>query len=734
MIETFDIAGYCRISVDEELDRDNTSIENQKAIIAEFVKERFPGSSLTFFEDRDRSGYTFEQRENYQAMRKELLGHKFDILVVKDFSRFSRRNSRGLVELEDLRDAGVRIISIGDGIDFPNDDDWLKIQFQFLINEMPVTDASTKVRAVVQRRQKDGKWICAAPYGYRINARQEFEVVPTEAEIVRKIFELYIEGWGYKRIANYLTDEGIPTPRMSERERKEAEGKEYRRPVKQAWAIVSVQGILENDFYIGTFRQSKYTRRKINGKDVKKDEAEQVVLENHHQPIISYRDFRIAQELRRTRSRSDYRGVKKYENTYSGFLVCGDCGSPMFSMSRPDLRDAYRCGTYHRRGLKGCTSHYIRVETLDKLLLEYLKKVRETSAAMIEKLQADIRTQDADLEEKENAADNLEAVLVELREELQIAKRQRVRDLAKRPQNESIINRTYDEMEEDIENRIASLEKQIELTRDKENTIIRVNRAARTAIEVFDEILAKGRFDSKDLHLILDRIFVYEDRVEIKLKADIDSILRCGTLPDEPAGEAEEAEDAESLERSAETFNSGMEDSLKVTTIQCSDGHKDKVFHANVICDGDPLEIYTERDGEVIFKKYSPMGDLSDFAGQICEAIGKNTGRIAAVADRDCIIALSGAPRKDLLDKRLSPDLEQLMQDRKSYLSAGDRRLPAVEGAEGYAIGVAAPILSQGDLMGSVMLLLDPNFQTPDESDLKLAQTMAGFLGRQLES
>ncbi len=188
VIETFDIAGYCRISVDEELDRDNTSIENQKAIIEDFVKEKFPGSSLTFFEDRDRSGYTFEQREGYQRMRKGLLNHTYDILIVKDFSRFSRRNSRGLVELEDLRDAGVRIISIGDGIDFPNDDDWLKIQFQFLINEMPVTDASKKVRAVVKRRQKDGQWICAAPYGYKINARQEFEIVPTEAEVVRKIF------------------------------------------------------------------------------------------------------------------------------------------------------------------------------------------------------------------------------------------------------------------------------------------------------------------------------------------------------------------------------------------------------------------------------------------------------------------------------------------------------------------------------------------------------------------
>ena len=146
MTETFNIAGYTRISVDDELDRDNVSIENQKAIIEDFVKTQFPGSSLTFFEDRDRSGYTFEQREGYQKMREGLMSHKYDILIIKDFSRFSRRNSRGLVELEDLRDAGVRIISIGDGIDFPNDDDWLKIQFQFLINEMPVTDTSKKVK------------------------------------------------------------------------------------------------------------------------------------------------------------------------------------------------------------------------------------------------------------------------------------------------------------------------------------------------------------------------------------------------------------------------------------------------------------------------------------------------------------------------------------------------------------------------------------------------------------
>lgn len=153
------------------------------------------------------------------------------------------------------------------------------------------------------------------------------------------------------------------------------------------------------------------------------------------------------------------------------------------------------------------------------------------------------------------------------------------------------------------------------------------------------------------------------------------------------------------------------------------------------IREGDPLEIYTEKDGGVIFRKYSPMGDLQDFAAQICESIGKNTGRIAAVADRDSIIALSGAPRRELMDKRNSADLENLMEQRKSYrYMPGDVKLRAVDGTDKYHLGVAAPILSQGDLMGCVMLLMDESEEPPTESDQKLVLTVAGFLGRQMET
>ena len=716
MIERFDIAGYARISVDEELDRDNVSIENQKSILSDFVKTHFPNSTLTFFEDRDRSGYTFEQREGYQEMRRGLMSHKYDILIVKDFSRFSRRNSRGLVELEDLRDAGVRIISIGDNIDFPNDDDWLKIQFQFLINEMPVTDTSKKVRSVVKRRQEEGRWLCAAPYGYILNKQQVFEVVPTEAEVIRTIFRLYLDGWGYKKIANYLTDNNVPTPRMSECERRAAAGEPVRRRAKAAWAIVTVQGILDNDFYIGTLRQGKFTRVKINGTDRKLDESEHRVFEHHHQEIIDYRTFATVRALRESRSTNNYRGVKVNDNVYSGLLVCGDCGSPMFAMSRSDLAPAYTCGTYHRRGLKGCTSHHIRVETLDALVKDYVRKVRDNSSAMLERLNADLEKEQADIAETKRTEENLEALLLDKQEELKATKRQRIRDIMKHPEQEELLEETYDELEAELTQRIAGIQHQIEFASDKRNTIIRINRVAKTAMDVFHDILEKPSLDRNDLNLMIEKIRVYEDHIKVQLKADIDSLLKTGTLPEDAAN-----------------FNSGTEN-IENTLIQSSKNHEDKVFRVSVISSGDPLEIYTTKDGEVIFKKYSLLGGLEDFAAQFCDTLSHSTEFTAAVTDRDAIIAVAGVGKRELLGKTISEPLERIMEDRQVWLwDSSEEQVAACEGLAGFTAAVAAPILCEGDVLGLVLFLTSDD-RAAGETEYKLAQTVAAFLGKNMES
>ena len=153
------------------------------------------------------------------------------------------------------------------------------------------------------------------------------------------------------------------------------------------------------------------------------------------------------------------------------------------------------------------------------------------------------------------------------------------------------------------------------------------------------------------------------------------------------------------------------------------------------IREGDPLEIYTEKDGGVIFRKYSPMGDLQEFAAQMCESIGTATGHIAAVSDRDTIIALHGAPKRELVDKHNSPELEKLMEQRKNYLfRAGEPPIYATDGEDKYRLGAAAPILSQGDLMGCVMLLLEEKDGPLSEGDQSIAKTAAEFLGRQMES
>ena len=153
------------------------------------------------------------------------------------------------------------------------------------------------------------------------------------------------------------------------------------------------------------------------------------------------------------------------------------------------------------------------------------------------------------------------------------------------------------------------------------------------------------------------------------------------------------------------------------------------------IREGDPLEIYTEKDGGVIFRKYSPMSDLQDFASQICESIGASTGRIAAVSDRDSIIALFGAPKRELMEKPNSPELEKLMEQRTHYLyNPGDPPVRPTDASDKYRLGVASPILSQGDLMGCVMLLMNEDSAPVTEADQKLTQTIAGFLGKQMES
>jgi AbrB family transcriptional regulator (stage V sporulation protein T) len=152
------------------------------------------------------------------------------------------------------------------------------------------------------------------------------------------------------------------------------------------------------------------------------------------------------------------------------------------------------------------------------------------------------------------------------------------------------------------------------------------------------------------------------------------------------------------------------------------------------IREGDPLEIFTSHDGEVIFKKYSLMGGMSECASQLCETLYKTTGAPTLITDRDTIIAVSGLPKRDTLEKHISAPLESIMEGRSIYQYKEGNRLPVVENGAGPEVATAAPILTGGDVMGCVVFAARDGSPAGGETELKLAQTASGFLGRHMES
>ena len=152
------------------------------------------------------------------------------------------------------------------------------------------------------------------------------------------------------------------------------------------------------------------------------------------------------------------------------------------------------------------------------------------------------------------------------------------------------------------------------------------------------------------------------------------------------------------------------------------------------IRDGDPLEIYTSKEGEVIFKKYSLLGGVDEFAEQLCETLSKHTGFLCAVSDRDSVIAAAGPCKRELIDRAISPQMEQLMEKRSIYQQGrGDAALPVCADNLHTHAATAAPILCQGDVLGLVLFAAEEG-RYPGESEYKLAQTVSAFLGRHMEN
>lgn len=720
------IASYARVSYDEDKER-YESIINQKNIIRDYAEEHFRNYEIIEFEDDNYSGYKFD-RPDFTRMKQQVLDGDIDIVIAKDLSRIGRHNAKTLLFIEEMEQLDVTVIAINDDLDTSQNNNNDIVGIKTWYNELYVKDISRKIRSTVENKSKNGTWITNVPYGYVMMDYQnrEYKVDESAAEVVRDIYEMYVNGSGYKKIAKKLTEDKVPTPKARLKQLMEEQGKTYDGEVGEEWNTVSVSHILENDFYIGTLRTNKYTRKGINGIDKKLPEEENYVFQDFHEPILTPELFDKAQETHksRTNEKTHYRGKKKYANDYTGLMRCGDCGAPMFSISNGKRKPAYYCGGYHNHGKAVCTSHHILVSVLDNLVKEYIMMIKNNASNIIDYLNNELEKNRRKTISNKNNRDMTETLKQELnkaKNELKVTMQQKIRDIMKNTENREYIEEMYATMENELNNKITMLNTQIENEEKNKAKKQNIIKAKKDALKIFDDILNKEKLDKKDLETIIDCIYVYEDKIIIKLKSNIENMLDLG--------------------------NQLGFSRKNITAIQKNKNHNDRKFFtqvkkgqncSNVVNNGDPLEVFTDREGQVILKKYSPIGELSEFAAGYAETLSKTTGHIACITDKDTIIAVSGGSKKEFLEQDVSKELEQLMEDKEVYTSKenSDKAMPITKNDNNERKNnaqIVYPIISNGDTIGTVILMAKEENKKMDEVEKKVAQSAATFLGSQMD-
>lgn len=545
--------GYTRISVDLNEDRDeNTSIETQKKRIKSYIKREFPDAvfnpATDIFEDRDRSGYTFEQREGYQKMKAAILRGDYNVIIIKDLTRFCRRVSLGAIELEHLLSLGVRIIGCDDGVDMDKSIDTLTF-IRLIFAEDTVTSTSRKVSNAIETRQREGTWICNAPYGYYIRPDKKGHIFIDEEgkAVVQKIFELYVHGYGYKSIAHYLTENKCPTGRALMLKHLEERGGDTskmlaRSPINHVWSAVSVQKIVTNDFYIGTLRQGVWKRKGINKTDVRTNTSDHKVFLNHHEAIIDMEIWNKACARFKKSSKMFYSDETLNKNPYTGTLVCGDCNSPMFAVGGKRYRRGYNCGRYLRHGISktpdetstrrkvnytalGCTgSHFIAEETLNNYVKNYIIVVKDKLAKSLAEL--DVEKSKASAKQDEARLLDLQSEMDDLKAEIRINERQRSRQIAKDESKEAEINQLFDEMNDQIRSEINAIERKIIYYSDQVELKKELRSTFESVIEKFNALIEKQSYTKSDINGIIEKIVVDSDKtVTIYLHSDITDLF-----------------------------------------------------------------------------------------------------------------------------------------------------------------------------------------------------------------
>lgn len=524
--------GYVRLSRDDDK-RNYVSIDNQKLIIQQFAAER----NMTverWYEDDGFSGYKFD-RPGFNQLLDDLT-KDIDTVFVKDFSRLGRHNAKVLLLLDEFQEQNKHLIVIDDNYDSCNpDDDTIGIKTWY--NERYVKDTSKKIKRALSARQKAGTLMTQPPFGYRRCEKDatRLEIISEQAACIKLAYDLYIKGFGCRKIANHLNGLGFPTPSMVRQEREAANGRITKRSIASNWSDGMVKNLLDNDFYIGTLRLRKRARTTVHGKDKRVPEEQQFIFENHHPAIINKAAFDLVQHLKEKRVKSNYRGShgqwlgSDAPSPFGSCLFCAGCNSrltPIRRQTRAKERKYYICTTYNTKGKRYCSgAHLVPEEDLMEDMLHYIKLCRDSLCEVIAAYDfTDLRVGKQSPEEKRTELINH---IDERKQQLKILISQKIKDLSHACINETLIRESYDSLQHDILAQIHGLESQLAELEETLSNAPNLLKRPLNALEIMDQIIADGRLNRTDIETLVERIEVDENGfTQIELKYGLSGLLQ----------------------------------------------------------------------------------------------------------------------------------------------------------------------------------------------------------------
>ncbi len=509
------IDGYVRLSRDDNK-RNYSSIENQKLIIQKYAEEN---NMIVrhIYEDDGVSGYSFN-RPQFQNMMANL--GSIDVIVAKDLSRIGRHNAKVLLFLEEMEEKGKRVILIDDNYDSLYSEDDI-IGIKTWDNERHVKNTSRKVKRIKKMEQENGTLKCVPPFGYtRHPLNKQLVLIDEEAAAILNLEkDLYLEGNGIRKIAEILSDRGVPTPTMLQKERYEALGLPYHREVAHMWSYGMVKDTLFNDYHNGVLRTHKRERMTINGKDKKISRDQQYVFPDHHPKIFDDDTIKLLFEVKDSRHHSQYRGQRKHVNLFSGCLYCKDCGMKLTAINRPNRRKYYVCGTYNKKGKQFCEhAHLVAEETLIDALVKYLTLCRDSLADIIQNF--DLTNLKSPTYSADDSQQRLENELERIKKDLKTLITQKLKELTANPGMAEIINETYASLQTEKMERISAIEKTLQdLTKEPHISAVAIKPDLQTALDILNEVLAQRNLTRTDIEVLVEKIIVDKDgNVDIYLK------------------------------------------------------------------------------------------------------------------------------------------------------------------------------------------------------------------------